>query len=58
MPGWGESDTQTAETGRYHVGALIAVLDALGIESAALAGLFGRRDLHRRRDHRRERSRT
>jgi 2-hydroxy-6-oxonona-2,4-dienedioate hydrolase len=38
MPGWGESDTQTEETGRDHVGALIGVLDALGIEKAALVG--------------------
>lgn len=38
MPGWGESDTQTEETGRDHVAALIAFLDALGIEKAALVG--------------------
>lgn len=38
MPGWGESDTQTTDTGRDHVGALIAVLDALRILRAALVG--------------------
>ncbi|GAA3233337.1 alpha/beta fold hydrolase [Dactylosporangium siamense] len=38
MPGWGESDTQTDETGRDHVAALVGVLDALGIERAALVG--------------------
>jgi 2-hydroxy-6-oxonona-2,4-dienedioate hydrolase len=38
MPGWGESDTQTNETGRDHAAALIAFLDALSIGSAALVG--------------------
>ncbi|XVV15132.1 alpha/beta fold hydrolase [Actinoplanes sp. CA-131856] len=38
MPGWGESDTQTEGTGRDHPAALIGVLDALGIEKAALVG--------------------
>jgi 2-hydroxy-6-oxonona-2,4-dienedioate hydrolase len=38
MPGWGQSDTQTEETGRDHVAALIGVLDTLGIEKAALVG--------------------
>ncbi|WP_409186595.1 alpha/beta fold hydrolase [Amycolatopsis sp. VS8301801F10] len=38
MPGWGESDTQTDETGRDHAGTLIALLDKLGIEKAALVG--------------------
>lgn len=38
MPGWGDSTTQTAETGYDHVAALIAFMDALGIEKAALVG--------------------
>lgn len=38
MPGWGESDTQTAETGRDHVAALIDFLDATGVQKAALVG--------------------
>lgn len=38
MPGWGESDTQTAETGRDHVGALIDFLDEVGVDRAALVG--------------------
>lgn len=38
MPGWGESDTQTEKTGRDHVAALIAILDAVGVEKAALVG--------------------
>lgn len=38
MPGWGESDTQTEETGYDHVAALIAFMDELGIEKAALVG--------------------
>ncbi|MDP9823725.1 alpha/beta fold hydrolase [Nocardioides massiliensis] len=38
MPGWGESDTQTPETGYDHVAALIAFMDELGIERAALVG--------------------
>jgi 2-hydroxy-6-oxonona-2,4-dienedioate hydrolase len=38
MPGWGESDTQTDETGRDHPAALIDFMDALGIEKAALVG--------------------
>lgn len=38
MPGWGESDTQTPETGYDHVAALIAFMDALDIERAALVG--------------------
>jgi len=38
MPGWGESDTQTPETGYDHVAALIAFMDALDIDSAALVG--------------------
>lgn len=38
MPGWGESDTQTDDTGYDHAEALISFLDALGIESAALVG--------------------
>lgn len=38
MPGWGESDTQTAETGYDHVRALIAFMDELGIERPALVG--------------------
>lgn len=38
MPGWGESDTQTEETGRDHVAALTALLDALDIDRAALVG--------------------
>lgn len=38
MPGWGESDTQTPETGYDHVAALIAFMDALGLEKAALVG--------------------
>lgn len=37
MPGWGESDTSTAG-GRDHMGILIELLDALGIERAALVG--------------------
>lgn len=38
MPGWGESDTQTSTTGYDHVAALIAFMDELGIEKAALVG--------------------
>ncbi|MBP2320426.1 2-hydroxy-6-oxonona-2,4-dienedioate hydrolase [Kibdelosporangium banguiense] len=38
MPGWGESDTQTEETGRDHVKALVDLLDKLGIDKAALVG--------------------
>jgi 2-hydroxy-6-oxonona-2,4-dienedioate hydrolase len=38
MPGWGESDTQTDETGRDHTATLIAFLDALGVASAASVG--------------------
>lgn len=38
MPGWGESDTQTPETGYDHVAALISFMDELGIEKAALVG--------------------
>lgn len=38
MPGWGESDTQTEETGYDHVAALIAFMNELGIEKAALVG--------------------
>ncbi|EGX57325.1 alpha/beta hydrolase fold protein [Streptomyces zinciresistens K42] len=38
MPGWGESDTQTDETGRDHVRVLVGLLDRLGIDRAALVG--------------------
>jgi 2-hydroxy-6-oxonona-2,4-dienedioate hydrolase len=38
MPGWGQSDTQTDETGRDHSAVLISLLDALGIDRAALVG--------------------
>lgn len=38
MPGWGQSDTQTPETGYDHVAALLAFMDELGIEKAALVG--------------------
>ncbi|MBP2329226.1 2-hydroxy-6-oxonona-2,4-dienedioate hydrolase [Kibdelosporangium banguiense] len=38
MPGWGQSDTQTSETGYDHPAALIALLDALDIDRAALIG--------------------
>lgn len=38
MPGWGDSDTQTPETGYDHVAALIAFMDALDIDKAALVG--------------------
>jgi 2-hydroxy-6-oxonona-2,4-dienedioate hydrolase len=38
MPGWGESDTQTSETGRDHEAALIAFMDELSISRAALVG--------------------
>jgi 2-hydroxy-6-oxonona-2,4-dienedioate hydrolase len=38
MPGWGESDTQTDETGRDHPAALVDLMDTLGIEKAALIG--------------------
>jgi 2-hydroxy-6-oxonona-2,4-dienedioate hydrolase len=38
MPGWGESDPQTNETGRDHVTALIEFMDAVGIDRAALVG--------------------
>ena len=38
MPGWGQSDTQTPETGYDHVAALIAFMDALDIDKAALVG--------------------
>ncbi|MGV8873526.1 MAG: alpha/beta fold hydrolase [Rhodococcus sp. (in: high G+C Gram-positive bacteria)] len=37
MPGWGESDTSTAG-GRDHMGILIDLLDALGIERVAVVG--------------------
>ena len=39
MPGWGESDPQTDETGRDHVAVLVELLEALGIEQAALVVL-------------------
>lgn len=38
MPGWGESDTQTEDTGRDHVAVLLELLDALHIDRAALVG--------------------
>ncbi|MDF3282996.1 MULTISPECIES: alpha/beta hydrolase [unclassified Gordonia (in: high G+C Gram-positive bacteria)] len=38
MPGWGDSDPQTRETGFDHPGVLIEFLDALGIDRAALVG--------------------
>ena len=38
MPGWGESDTQTDDTGRDHPQALIDFMDTLGLERAALVG--------------------
>ena len=38
MPGWGESDTPTDEQGRDQTAQLIAFLDELGIERAALVG--------------------
>lgn len=38
MPGWGDSTTQTPETGYDHVAALVAFMDALDIERAALVG--------------------
>ena len=38
MPGWGESDTQTEETGYDHVASLIAFMNELGIGKAALVG--------------------
>lgn len=38
MPGWGQSDTQTDEGGRDHPANLVALLDHLGIEKAALVG--------------------
>src|SRR3984885_14510777 len=38
MPGWGESDPQTNETGRDHVAVLVELLDELGIEKASLVG--------------------
>jgi 2-hydroxy-6-oxonona-2,4-dienedioate hydrolase len=38
MPGWGESDSQTEETGLDHVAALIEFMDAVGIDRAALVG--------------------
>jgi 2-hydroxy-6-oxonona-2,4-dienedioate hydrolase len=38
MPGWGESDSQTEETGLDHVAALIEFMDAIGIDRAALVG--------------------
>jgi pimeloyl-ACP methyl ester carboxylesterase len=38
MPGWGESDSQTEETGLDHVAALIEFMDAVGIERTALVG--------------------
>lgn len=38
MPGWGQSDTQNDETGRDHVAALVALLDVLGLDRAALVG--------------------
>jgi 2-hydroxy-6-oxonona-2,4-dienedioate hydrolase len=37
MPGWGESDTATPDD-RDHVEALLLLLDALGIEKAAVIG--------------------
>jgi 2-hydroxy-6-oxonona-2,4-dienedioate hydrolase len=38
MPGWGKSDTMTAQTGRDHPAAVLAFMDELGIERAALVG--------------------
>lgn len=38
MPGWGRSDTQTVEGGQDHPANLVALLDHLGIEKAALVG--------------------
>lgn len=38
MPGWGDSDTQSEETGYDHVAALVAFMDALDIDRAALVG--------------------
>lgn len=38
MPGWGDSDTQSEETGYDHVAALVALMDALDIDRAALVG--------------------
>jgi pimeloyl-ACP methyl ester carboxylesterase len=38
MPGWGESQTQDDTTGRDHPADLIAFMDELGIERAALVG--------------------
>ncbi|MBF4162724.1 alpha/beta fold hydrolase [Nocardioides acrostichi] len=38
MPGWGESETQNDAVGRDHVADLIAFMDELGIERAALVG--------------------
>jgi 2-hydroxy-6-oxonona-2,4-dienedioate hydrolase len=38
MPGWGESDTQNDELGRDHPADVIAFMDELGIEKAALVG--------------------
>jgi 2-hydroxy-6-oxonona-2,4-dienedioate hydrolase len=38
MPGWGQSDTETPDIGYRHPESLIAFMDALGIENAALVG--------------------
>lgn len=38
MPGWGLSDTQNDAGGRDHPANLVALLDSLGIEKAALVG--------------------
>lgn len=38
MPGWGKSDTETPEHGYSHRESLLAFMDALGIERAALVG--------------------
>ena len=38
MPGWGRSDTQNDADGRDHAANLVALLDHLGIEKAALVG--------------------
>jgi len=38
MPGWGESETQNDTIGRDHRADLIAFMDELGIEKAALVG--------------------
>jgi len=38
MPGWGESETQSAEKGYDHPATLIKFFDAVGIDKAALIG--------------------